>query len=534
MWKRFDVSWWTLGAIFSLGVAVLILAPVFYLSVRALGVSPAVIAETITSPETARVLLNSVGLAVAVVIFSSFLSFPLAILITKTDLRFRRFWEVAAAMPLVVPSYIGAFALIAFAGPRGSILQRWLAPLGVTELPSIYGWGGAVIVITLFTYPFLYLPLNAAFKSLDPRMFEAARTLGKNKLTAFFKVVFPYLVPVLGAGSLLVALYTLSDFGAVSLLQFDSFTRVIYVEYRFSFDRHLAAFYSLLLVVLTLFILLLENWFRNQLGSRRTADVDARLKTERYSLGLLQIPAQLFMSLIFSLTILLPVAVSGYWVWRGYFSGMLPGFPWQATVNSLGVALLAGIVCLLISLPLAYFINLNSGGLGKLTDRLAYIGYALPGLVVGLALIFLSISHFPLLYQTFALLIIGYTIRFLPLQLEPTVNSLANLNRRLFEAARTLGRGEILIFSKIVLPLIRASLLSGLVLVFLSTMKELPATLLLRPTGFNTLATRIWESTEEAFFARAGLHGLVLIGVTLLVVGIIFYLNPDFIEEEKV
>ena len=172
---------------------------------------------------------------------------PVAWLTVRTDLPLRRFWVVASALPLAIPTYVGGYAFIAALGPRG-ILQDWLEPVGVESLPSFYGFGGAWLVLTLFTYPYVLLTVRSAIRGLDPGLEEASRLLGRGRWATFRHVVLPQLRPSIAAGALLVALYTLSDFGAVSMLRFDSFTRAIFVQYRASLDRSTAAVLGLVLV----------------------------------------------------------------------------------------------------------------------------------------------------------------------------------------------------------------------------------------------------------------------------------------------
>src|SRR5690606_37763801 len=197
-------------------------------------------------------------LAVLVTAAANAIALPLAWLTTRTDLPARRFWVIVTALPLAIPTYVGAFAMIGALGPRG-MLQGWLEPLGVERLPSIYGFRGAFVVLTFFTYPYVLLTVRAAYRRLDPSLEEVSRTLGRGSFTTFVRVVLPQLRPSIAAGSLLVALYTLSDFGAVSMLRYDTFTRAIYVQYRGALNRGSAAVLGIVLVVLTIAVLAAEQ-----------------------------------------------------------------------------------------------------------------------------------------------------------------------------------------------------------------------------------------------------------------------------------
>ena len=227
-------------------VAIGILLPLAYLIMRAAGAGDE-IWRLLLRPRSAVILFNSVALASTVTLSTIAIAVPLAWLVVRSDLPLRRLWTSLLVVPLAVPSYVGGFVLIGALGPRG-MLQRLLAPLGVERLPEIYGFPGAWLALTLFTYPYVFLVVRAALGGMDRTLEEASRSLGQSGWTTFWQITFPQLRPAMAAGGLLVALYTLSDFGAVSLLRFDSFTRVIYVHYQGSFDRHLAAGLALVLV----------------------------------------------------------------------------------------------------------------------------------------------------------------------------------------------------------------------------------------------------------------------------------------------
>jgi iron(III) transport system permease protein len=225
-----------LGLVVGVGAAL----PLGYLLWRASEIGWARAWEIATSERSLTLLANTIRLAVAVTFASVVISVPLAWLTTRTNLPGRRFWVIATALPLAIPTYVGSFAMIGALGPRG-VLQGWLEPLGVQRVPSIYGFWGAFAVLTLFSYPYVLLTVRAAYRRIDPGLEEASRTLGRSSWVTFWRVVFPQLRPSIAAGGLLVSLYTLSDFGAVSMLRYDTFTRAIYTQYRGALDRSTAA-----------------------------------------------------------------------------------------------------------------------------------------------------------------------------------------------------------------------------------------------------------------------------------------------------
>jgi iron(III) transport system permease protein len=498
-------------------VALALLLPLAYLGVRAGAAGRDALAIAV-EPQTLRVLWNSLLLAVLVTAASAAVAVPLAWLTTRTDLPGRRTWAVLATVPLVVPTYVGAFAYVAAFGPRG-MLQSLLAPLGVERLPELYGLPGAVLVLTLFTYPYFLLTLRGALLGMDRSLEEASRSLGHSPTRTFLRVTLPQLRPALGAGALLVALYVLSDFGAVSLLRFSSFTRAIYVQYQGAFDRTPAAVLALMLVGVTVTILAVEAYLRGRARYHRSS-AGARRALQPVPLGRWRGPAVGFCALVVGAALVVPTVVLGFWLWRGLATGEPLRLVGTAAWNSVQAAGVAALVAVAVALPIAVLSVRYRSRLTGAIERLTYLGYALPGVVVALALVFFGARYGGPLYQTLALLVFAYVVLFLPQAVGAVRASLLQVPPSLEEAARSLGRSGIGALFAVTAPLVRPGLVAGGALVFLTAMKELPATLLLGPTGYTTLATQVWSATTEAFFARAAAPALLLVvlaGVPLAV-----------------
>ncbi len=502
---------WTLMGISTL-ITLLVLLPLGYLIVRASEVGIERAADLLLRTRTLTIIFNSIGLAVSVTVASLLISLPLAWLTVRTDLPGRKLWTILAAMPLVIPSYVGGFALVATLGPKGMV-QEWLAPLGVDRLPSIYGFPGALYALTLFTYPYLFLSIRAGLRNIDPAIEEAARSLGYNGWRTFLRVTLPNLRPAITAGGLLVALYTLSDFGAVSLLRFNSFTRAIYTGYLSSFDRSLASLLALVLVLLTVCLLWAEQGTRGRARYYRSS-AGALRRTGPLALGRYRWLALGFCLVIVSSALIVPTAVVVYWLLRGLIAGesLLP--IGQPILNSVQAGALAALATSVLALPVAYYSVRHPNRWSALLHQTIYTSYGLPGIVIALSLVFLGANYLPSLYQTLAMLIFAYVVRFLPQALGNVQASLLAINPRLEEAGRSLGANRRTVLWRITIPLLRPGMLAGAALVFLTTIKELPATLLLGPTGFTTLATQIWSTTSEAFFARAAAPALLLLVVS--------------------
>ncbi|MBD2568534.1 ABC transporter permease [Anabaena lutea] len=512
-------------------VAVAIALPLVYLVIRTIGIGGEELWKLISRPRNISVFFNSAAMAATVTLFSALIAVPLAFLTVRTDLPGRRFWLITTTLPLAVPSYVGSFALIATLAPRGSFLQLLLAPLGVEELPSIYGFPGTVLAITLFTYPYLLLSVRSGLQGIDPSLEEAAQSLGYSKRETFFKVVLPQLKPSMIAGGLLVALYALRDFGTPSLMRFDTFTRVIFLQYKASFNRNSAAALSLMLVILVLGILWLEYRVRSRAAyySRGSAS----LRPPKISkLGIWKWPALAFCLLITSLGVVLPVGITLFWLSRGFNTGY--NFPnlLPSALNSVSAAALAALATIIFALPVAILSVRFPSKITGMIERCSYLGFGVPGIVVALSLVFFGANYLPFLYQTLPMLVFAYLVLFLPQTVGTVRTSLLQVNPQLEESARSLGRTAWQSLKDVTLPLVQPGILSGAVLVFLTAIKELPATMLLAPIGFTTLAVQIWQATENVDFADAAAGSLAMllvsIGATLLV------LSQENIKKEKI
>jgi iron(III) transport system permease protein len=493
-------------------VAAAVLSPLLWLLLRASTVEPAAAYSLLTSPTAVEVLANSLGLVAVVTAASVTLGVPLAILTVQTDLPYRRIWTVLVALPLVVPSYIGAFAYVSAFGPNGA-LAGLLAPLGI-PVPTVYGLGGTALVLTLFVYPYVFLTTRASLLSFDESQLEAARTLNHGYRAAFRRVILPQIAPGVTAGALLVALYTLSDFGTPAIMRFDVFTRVIYVELNsFGVGRANATLFSLELLAVTAVILALESRVggNEAAGYGTPASVRAMIPLGRYRWAAMALTA-----LVTVFTLALPVAILAMWLVRsgpGYAGGGLAFQP-EFAVNSVSVAALAAGATLLFALPVAYYAGRSDSWVARAAERATYMGYAMPGVVLGLALVFFGIHYAPAVYQTLPLLVFAYVVRFLPQAVGSTRSSVLGVDPELVGAARVLGAPPRQAFRRVTLPLIAPGLLAGAALVFLTTMKELDTTLILHPTGFTTLVTYIWRVQEAGYYGRAALPALVLVVVS--------------------
>ncbi len=490
-------------------VGLAMLLPLAYLFVRSAGASEEAW-DLLFRLRTLQILTRSVVLVVMVTSISVVLAVPLAWLTVRTDLPFRRLWAVLTVLPLVIPSYVGAFLAVSALGPRGLVQQMLSGPFGVDRLPNIYGLPGATITLALLSYPYILLTVRGVLSNLDPGLEESARSLGHGPWATLRRVTLPQLRPAIAAGSLLVALYTLSDFGAVSLMRYETFTWAIYQQYQSAFDRSIAAVLSLVLVGFAIGLLMMEVYARGRLRYYRTGSGAPRAPRV-FRLGRWRWPTSAFCAGVVVAALVLPMSVLVYWLARGIAADEPLQFLWGAMRNSLYVSGLTAIAAAVCALPVAGLVVRYPGLFSRLLERVSFVGYALPGVVVALALVFFGTRFAQPIYQTVWLLVFGYLVLFLPAALGTTRSSLLQVSPRLEDAARGLGRSPLQVMRTVTIPLMWPGVLMGAALVFLITMKELPATLILGPLGFKTLSTAIWSTSSEAFFAQAAVPAITLI-----------------------
>lgn len=491
----------------------LILLPIAYLVVRALQTDASAWTLLLRS-NTLMLIWRTILLAFSVTLCSSLIAVPLAWLTSRTDLPWRSLWGTVLPLPLVIPSYVFAYLFASAFGPRGMVHQA-LGPLfNLERLPSIYGFWGATIVLTLLCYPYVYLSVRAAMHRLDPAFEEASRSLGAGKRATFRRVTLPLLRPALGAGALLVALYALRDFGAVSIMRYSTLTSAIFVQYR-SFDRSMAALYALLLVLLCAGFLLAEARFQQRAMANVAAPGVART-VHRLALKRWKIPALIYCALVSFFSLVLPALLLLYWLVRGISAGESVPLLGKAMWNSILASGLAAGAVILAALPVVLLVQRAPGMASKLIERITWVSGALPGIVVALAFVFFAANQAPWLYQTLALLVIAYVVLFFPQGAGALRTSIGQIHPSLEEAARGLGARSLSLLRTVTLPLMRPGLIAAASMAFLSTMKELPATLILAPIEFRTLATVVWSSVSEAFFAAAAAPALLILFLSSL------------------
>jgi iron(III) transport system permease protein len=494
--------------------AALILSPLGYVTTLALSADPAVW-QRLWATRVPELLLNTVSLAGTVALLTLVLGVATAWMVTRFEFSGRRLWEVALVLPLAMPTYVLAYVynyLLGFGGPVEQLWQLVAGPQARIFSPQSF-WG-VTLVMALDTFPFVYLLTRSALLSFNVSFEEVARTCGASQLRTMFSVTLPLLRPSIVAGVALVVLYVVSDFGAVSLLRYQTLTYAVFQQMTGRSDNQAASILSILLVVLALLFLLAERWFRRK--SRFYQTTGHYRAPQRIQRGWLHtVLLTVCLATVVGLAFGIPTSLLVMWSLSQEAQAILDtrffGFVW----NSALLSSLAATAAVLVGLPLAYLASRKPTWLNLGCLQAAYAGYVLPGPVAALAVLVLFLKIMPFFYGTVLVLIVAYVLHFLPAGLQSLEPSIQQITPNLEEVARTLGLGVQETWRRVTLPLIRNGVIVAWVLIFLQTMKELPATLLLRPVGFDTLAIRVWLEASEEYYQLAAPSALLIVLVGL-------------------
>ena len=513
-----NTPYWVL--IPSIILTIVIIAPLVYLIFKSVN-ADSNIWEWIFRWQTLLIVIRTLTLVATVSIISLIIALPLSILTTKTDLPFKFFFTILHALPLVIPSYVGAYLFMTAFSPKGLFYKFISNYFEINSIPNLYGFWGAVIVLSLLNFPYLFLTLRASLIRIDPEIEESAKLLGLNDFSIIYKIIIPQLKPAIFSGILLISLYTLSDFGAVSLLRFKTFTWAIFLEYETG-GSHSAAILSVGLFIIAMKLIIFESLVNRNFRYHAIKSVGQKtpliLKLKK-----LKIPAVLLCLIVFSFSLLVPISVLSFWLIRGIYYGEIVSVDYLPIFNSVYISMLTTVTVILFAIPLSFLAIRHKSILGQALERLSFIGFALPTISVSLGLVYIGARIGSPIYQSTFMLITGCLILCLPVALGPIKSRLLQINPNLEDAGKTLGYSNLMSTFRITIPILTPGLFMSSSLVFFVTMKELPAVLFLSPLNFPTLSTRIWSYTSEAFFAKAAVPSLILIFCSSIIFAIFLY-----------
>ncbi len=460
----------------------------------------------LSRPRTINTLITSLALSLVVAAGSLFLGVSIALILGKTNTPLRRLLLILMPLPLAIPSYVIAYSYLAIN-------------------PFLNGFWISALILSLATFPFVAIPTYALIRRINLNQEEVARTLGLSPLSVLTKIIWPQVRVASFAGALLSALYALSEFGTVAFMRLDTFTRVIYTMYRATFDRSGAASLGLMLLMVSLFVVFLEKRFRGTANPSITISRSGGI----FKIGLWKYLTLSFVLTIYFLTLVLPAYVL---ITRTLQVGTNINFSniFSLTLNTALVAFLGATIALLLAIPVGVLGARFNSKFASLLEKSLLITHALPGVVVGLALVALGARYLPSLYQTIYLLAFAYALLFIANSLGTVRSSLEKIPLKLDEVSRSLGQTFGQTFKRVILPIASPGILSGWLLVFVTAMKELPATLMLKPTGFETLSTSLWTATSISQFAEAAPFALAL--VLIASVPSYFLNRPNLAEKD--
>jgi iron(III) transport system permease protein len=478
----------------------LVLLPLGSMAFQALGVGLHTATRLLFRPLVGELLLHTLAIAVSTALSCAAIGTAAAWFVERTDLPARRLWSVLAVVPLAIPAFISSYAWISLS-------------------PGLQDFWGALLVVTSAYFPLVYLPVAAALRGMDPTLEETARSLGCGPWDRFFRVVLPQLRPALLGGMLLVTLDVLAEFGAFGLLRYRTFTTEIYAEYRTSYNGPGASLLAGVLILLCLVCLAAELKVRGAAQYGRIGRGTLR-RSSPYELGAARIPVVSGFILLAAVTIGVPLLMIAYWLTQEGAAAISPAqvsaeLLLGATGASLGYGLAGAVVTTLLALPLGFLATHYRGRVVTLLERAAYLAQGVPGIVIALAIVALSVHALNPLYQTAALLVVAYAILFLPLALVSVRAAFVQAQPGLEESARALGLGWIEVARRVMLPLAAPGLGAAGAMVFVSVVTELTTTLLLAPIGTKTLATQIWVDTSALAFAAAAPYAALLVTISL-------------------
>ena len=514
-------------------IAALFAVPVGYLVVRNITEGSATL-DVLFSREIAAPLVNTLVLAVTVSAATAAVGTLLAWLTMRTDLPLRGAWRVICPLPLVLPSFVAGAALLAAISP-GGLAEEVLNPLGFGVPARIEGFWGSFAVLTAVSYPYVYLPAAARIGGLPPSLEEASRMLGEGGLGTFRRIVWPQVRSAVQAGTLLVFLYVVSEFGVVKLMGYETLSTNVFVNRLY--NAPLAFALGLILAVVALAVAGLE---RTSASRSLVQLAPGGMRGRRVSLGPWKAPATLAAVIAVGSGLVAPVVVLAWWGFRGLV-GEGSGFDRTSVdVSALGgpvlntviAAVATAAVAVVVVLPLAYLTTRYGGRAAGAVHTVVAGSFAVPGLLIALAVVFmaLKVPGLGFLYLSLPLLVFAYVVHFGVQALRSAEVGVATVDRRLEEAAQTLGAGRLRRLLRIEAPLMAPALAAGGGLVLLSTMKELPATLLAAPVGFETLATRIWNAEEDGFLADMGMASVILVAVSAVLTWLLVIRNAEHLR----
>jgi len=486
-------------------VAVLVAAtfvPLGYVAWSVVSTGPSEVYGLVVRPRVLELLVNTVGLVVVTVPLCVVLGVGAAWLVERTDVPGRALWRPLLVAPLAVPAFVNSYA--------------W-----VSVVPSLHGFWAGVLVATTSYFPFVYVPASATLRRLDPAMEESARALGSSPAGAFWRVVLPQLRLAILGGGLLIGVHLLAEYGAFAMLRFPTLTTAIFEQFQSTFDGAAGSTLAGVLVLLCLVLLAAEAGARGTARYARIGSGAAR-HLSPHRLGARAIPCLAALALLTALALGVPTWTIARWLWIGGSGVWDLGEIASTTTQTAGLAAVAAAATTVLAFPFAWVAVRYRGLLARFVEGCNFVTSSMPGIVSALALVTVAIRVAPPLYQTVTLVLAAYVLQFMPRAMVNLRSGLAQIPPGIEEASRSLGVSPTRTFLRVTLRLTAPAAAAGASLVFVAVATELTATLLLAPTGTNTLAMRFWSLSSELDYAAAAPYALLLVALSVPVTLVLF------------
>ncbi|WP_192458480.1 ABC transporter permease [Musicola keenii] len=447
-------------------------------------------------PRVGELVVNTVLLVVCTLPLCALLGVALAWLTERTALPGRQLWSLLLTAPLAVPAFVQSYAWISL-------------------LPGMNGLAAGVFLSVLAYFPFIYLPVAAVLRRLDPSLEDVATSLGSRPWAVFRRVVLPQLRLAVWGGSLLIALHLLAEYGLYAMIRFDTFTTAIFEQYQSTFNGPAANMLAGVLVLCCLGLLVLEMGTRGRARYARVGSGSARSQT-LWRLGPITLTLGLLLPLMLVLLALgVPLMTLGRWLARGGAAVWRNPDLLPALTQTLWLAVVGALLVTLCALPMAWLSVRHPSGVYRVLESCNYVTSSLPGIVVALALVTMTIHALRPIYQTEITLLLAYVLMFMPRALISLRAGIAQAPVELENVARSLGCSPSRALWRTTLRLAAPGAASGAALVFLAVTNELTATLLLAPNGTRTLATGFWALTSEIDYMAAAPYALIMVVLSL-------------------
>ena len=480
--------------VLSILVAALLLVPLAFLLVEAAAAGVGQVASLINRQLTEQLLWNTVRLSVVVTALCAVIGTGTAWLTERTNLPGRRVWAVLLVVPLAIPDFVVSFGWASIS-------------------TDVAGFRGAVLVMTLSVYPLVYLPVAASFRNADPTQEEVARSLGSGPVKTFFRITLGQAKVAILGGCLLVVMVMLAEYGAFNILGYQTFTTEIFTEFQQLFDIASASALSLVLVALSLLVLGADAAGRRR-GRVSRASRTAQRAVPLHRLGVWTVPVLVLLAFLVALALGVPVGSAAYWWAQGTNQPFQGTSLLSATGYTAAYSACAAALATAMALPVAILAVRRGGRVAHLVERSTYLVLAMPGLVIALSLSYFSNRYGNGIgYQSAPMLVVAYAIMFFPLALVGVRTSVAQAPAGLEDVARSLGQRRLAVFWRVTRPLVTPGLTAAFCLVFLSAVTELTATLILVPTGVQTLATQFWNYQQNLAYGQAAPFALLMIAI---------------------